>query len=690
MNKENNNYIFEFEKNKLHSTIDSLENFKNTINESLINLYKYEKDSYNLQLYGDLYSRILSNLKKNIDSPYFAKIEYQDDNEKKLETLYIGKVGFTSMDGENEYVIDWRAPISQVYYNGKLGRVSYSALDHEYHGILSLKRQLDIKNRELLNVYDNNDLISNDDFLKPYLTTSADNRLKSIVSTIQKEQDAIIRQPIYKNLVIQGVAGCGKTTVALHRLSYLVYTYEKTIKTNEYLILAPNKIFLNYISEILPDLDVGNTQENTIEEFVKEFAEIKYNFLKKHELFNNLIQENKDTSYLKYKTSLKYLTDIENFIESYIENKILKEIRINNILLLSHQEVLDMYEEINHELSIDLQLNILAKKIATLFQSSKYTQKIINYFNTNISYDISEKHKLIKLIENDCSNYIKKLFQKNKFNIVQIYKYFLNNISTFCDIRFSPDIKKNTLSLIKNKTIGYDDLGAILYLSYRFFDKKQDNIKQVLIDEAQDLSETLYFSLVKVFNNAHFSIFGDLTQGIYEFQAIDNWNSVIIDCFKNNAELIELKKSYRTTIEIMAEANKISGLLNFPKGENVLRHGNPVQHRKLSIIQNDLLDAISELENKNCTSIAIICKDNRELQYCKSLLKHDNIRACDENDTNYYSGKCILDVQTSKGLEFDGVIIFNENSYDKTKSIDIKSLYVAMTRALHELIIFTC
>lgn len=139
----------------------------------------------------------------------------------------------------------------------------------------------------------------------------------------------------------------------------------------------------------------------------------------------------------------------------------------------------------------------------------------------------------------------------------------------------------------------------------------------------------------------------------------------------------------------MDEANKISKLLNFPNGENVLRHGNPVQRKKTSNLQNDLLDAITELENKNCASIAIICKDNIEMQYCKSLLKNNNIRACDENDANYYSGKCILDVQTSKGLEFDGIIIFNENSYDKTKSIDIKSLYVAMTRALHELIIFT-
>ena len=206
MNKDLYENILNQENKKLTATIENLTNFKQEISQSLTNLFKYEKNPDTIKIFSDMYSRILTNLNKNYESPYFAKIEYTDDEEKKLETLYIGKVGFTSLDGENEYVVDWRSPVSQVYYNGRLGRVSYQSLDKTFYGQLSLKRQFDIADKQITKFFDNDDLISNDDFLKPYLTTSADNRLKNIVATIQEEQNKIIRLPIFKNCIVQGVA----------------------------------------------------------------------------------------------------------------------------------------------------------------------------------------------------------------------------------------------------------------------------------------------------------------------------------------------------------------------------------------------------------------------------------------------------------------------------------------------------
>jgi len=682
------NKLLKQENDKLTVTINNLLDFKNEISTSLTNLFKYEKNPDTLTIFSDMYTRILSNLNKNGESPYFAKIQYKDDSESKTETLYIGKVGFTSLDGENEYVIDWRAPISQVYYNGKLGRVTYKSLDKTFTGELSLKRQFDIADKQIVRFFDNDDLISNDDFLKPYLTTSADNRLKSIVSTIQVEQDQIIRQPLFKNIIVQGVAGSGKTTVALHRLSYLVYTYEKKVKTSEYLILAPNKIFLNYISSILPDLDVGNANEQTIEELTIEVSEIPAKFRNKHELFNELIKNKEDYSFLKYKASLKFKDCIDLFVKDYVENQILKSLVINGIELLTKQQVLNMYNEINSSLSISLRLDNLCKKLSSMLSSSEFIRKINYAYQIDSTKSLAEKNKLFNDIEKGYFTQLRKYFCKNRFNILKLYEIFISNSEKYCDSMFAKSIKKHTLNSIKNKNLGYEDLGAILYLTFKFLDVQNKSFKQIIIDEAQDLSELMLYTLHKLFPESNFSIYGDLTQGIYEFQALDSWNNVIIDCFGDNAELIEMNKSYRTTIEIMAEANKISESLGFNKAENVLRHGNPVVRKNIKDIKLDILESIDELKDKGCKSIAIICKNEQELDEYKNILKNTDIKIYNENDIEFNLEPCMLTVQTAKGLEFDGVIVANEKTYDKKNSLDAKSLYVAMTRALHELIIF--
>lgn len=677
-----------YENNKLHNTITNLLQLKNDVTSNLNNLFKYEKNSDTLTLFSDMYSRILKNLEKNIYSPYFAKIKYTDNNENKEETLYIGKVGFSSLDGENEYIIDWRAPISQLYYNSKIGKCSYTSLDNTFYGVLSLKRQFDLKDGNISAFYDHDDLISNDEFLKPYLTTSADNRLKSIVSTIQSEQDCIIRQPLYKNIIVQGVAGSGKTTVALHRLSYLVYTYEKKIKTNQYLIIAPSKIFLNYISSILPDLDVGDAQENTIEELAISLAKLeKYDFLNKHSIYNYLQTTNQDTTFLSFKSSLKFKKCIDAFLQHYTEKKILKDVVIKNVVLMDKSEVKQVFYSINENNDLSSRLDILSKIISTKLRSQTYINKINEACYGKKTITLSEKNLILTKIESGFEKELSKIFSTKQFNIINIYKIFIENINDYCDNDYASDIKKITLENLKNKKLGFEDLGPILYLSYKIFKFDKLNIQHILIDEAQDLGEFVYYSLRKIFNNSYFSIFGDLTQGIYDFQGTNNWQTIVSECFENNAEIIEMKKSYRTTVEIMTEANKISNLLGYSSAENVLRHGASVIHKKIQNRQQDLLDAIKYLNTKSCNTIAIICKNNKELSDCCLLLKDFDIYTYDENDNEFQTGSCIITVQTSKGLEFDGVIIYDKNSYNLSNSLDLKCLYVAETRALHNLII---
>lgn len=677
--------ILSTENTTLQKTIDDLEKLKKEVTDSLNNLYKYEKNSDTLSIFSDMYTRTLKNLNKNLYSPYFAKIKYKDNNEKKIETLYIGKVGFASLDGEEEYIVDWRAPISQLYYNGKVGECSYSSLNQTFYGTMSLKRQFDIKDKQIIDFFDHEDLISNDEFLRPYLTTNADNRLKSIVSTIQSEQDNIIRQPMYKNIIIQGVAGSGKTTVALHRLSYLVYTYEKKIKTNEYLILAPSKIFLKYISSILPDLDVGEAKESTVEDFVKLVSNIPATILNKHSVYNYLLEKNEDYNFLYYKSSLKFKLALDSFLESYIQNNILKPVVIKNVELLNRKEVEDIFHSTNNYLDLTTRIEIMCKILSNKLQTPQYLNKINNaYKNDAISF--SDKNKLITEIEKGYYSKLCKYFLKKPFDILKTYKTFIISIEKHSNENYLPLLKEVTLHNLKNNLVGFEDIGAILYLTYKLINTRYLKFKHIFIDEAQDLGELLLFSLHKIFNDSYFSIFGDLTQGIYEFQGVNNWENVITSCFNNEASLIEMNKSYRTTIEIMNEANCLSKLLGFSPANNVLRHGNDVKYINILDHKKDLLSAISFLSSM-CSSIALICKNDAELRQCQILLQDSDVKMYSENDNCDIYNLCMLTVQTSKGLEFDGVIIFDKNSYDLTNSLDIKCLYVAETRALHNLII---
>ena len=212
------------------------------------------------------YKTKLETLKRTISKPYFARIDFTSDETRKEEECYIGKVGVSDNDN-NLITVDWRAPIASIYYDSNIGEASYLAPEGKIKGTLNLKRQYDIEDK-VLKSYQDVDTVSNDEILKPYLNASADNRLKNIVSTIQSEQNKIIRNPLYNNLIIQGVAGSGKTTVALHRVAYLVYNNRQNIKPEQYLVVGPNKFFINYISNVLPDLDVNNVSQLTYDEII--------------------------------------------------------------------------------------------------------------------------------------------------------------------------------------------------------------------------------------------------------------------------------------------------------------------------------------------------------------------------------------------------------------------------------------
>ena len=615
---------------------------------NLVRLYPNDSEKRleeKLRLESEIES--ITNAKNN---PYFARIDFKSND--TLDKCYIGKLGVSDYDN-NIITVDWRASISSIYYDSNIGICSYEAPEGIINGELLLKRQYTIKNSELID-YNDVDTVSNDELLKPYLGVSANNRLKNIVSTIQSEQNKIIREKLGKNLIVQGVAGSGKTTVALHRIAYLVYNNKELYIPNDYMVIGPNKFFVNYISGILPDLDVNGVSEYTLEEVFEKYVCDKYTI---NNSLDKILSKN-DIS--RYKTSLSLKEDIDKYFDKL---QILPDIdfKIDDKVIISKTIINNMYNELNNNIYISIK-----SKIDRLIL-------LINKY-----YELNKEQITSKLIKNDSSKQIIDTF-KNKFNI-SLKKYFkilnlkINNI--YIDILKEKNIDcKNLL----NNYIDIEDIPALIYIRYKLIgDNIYDNYKHIVIDEAQDYGEFTFYSLNKIFKNSSFSIYGDLAQSLYSYRSINNW-----ECLKdifNNIEILKLDKSYRTTIEIMNEANTINRKLNLTEAIPVIRHGDNVEYTN-----DDLLGIINKLKDKYET-ISIITKTQDESNKLYSILSKDiDINLINSYNLNYDYNINILPSYLSKGLEFDSVVIID--TFDKENIIDLKLLYVSMTRALHKLYI---
>ena len=625
-------------------------------------------------------------LKRHEKDPYFAKLIFTDTNDNEEFMGYIGRVSVGDIQTENdEKIVDWRAPIADLYYNGRVGNSSYVALNKEYNVDLKLKRQIVFKNGEVSSIYDFEDKISNDEFLTPFLTQSADNRLKSIVSTIQEEQNKIIRLPISKNMVVQGVAGSGKTTVALHRLSYLIYNYKKYANADEFLIISPNEIFMSYISSILVDLEADKSNSFSLNKVFEFACGTEFKLLNKHTKYEMLQTKKISTDYLSYKSSKEFAMCIDKFVLDYLNNITNKPLIVKGVKILDALDVLPYFKN-NNDLNLNTLILNASRKIALELEINEDLQ-LKAFSNVNKSNStLTKKYEIKRLIESGNFGYVKNNYNTN-FKLFNIYKEFISSIEKYSDYKELDILKKQTLNDLKNKTLAYEDMSCLLYLYSKltnipYFEK----LKCVFIDEAQDLSYLMFLALRKLFKNAKFSIFGDIAQGIYSYESINSWDE-ILDVV-GNCELMYLDRSYRTSIEIMQEANKTLQKLNFKPANNVVRHGEEVEFNKdcnLELIKNQL-----KVLNEKYNNTAIICKDGKDLEKAIEMLSSLNLIVLDENNLSYNQNQnTILTVQTAKGLEFDSVIIFNEQSY-LDNSLDLKLLYVAKTRALHKLIINGC
>lgn len=644
-------------------------------------------------------------LEKASLNPYFARIDFKAITDSDFKEIYIGRNGI-SKDGK-VLITDWRAPISSLYYDSSTGKTSYKSPTGDVLGEVALKRQYDIENGKLIEYFDV-DLVSSDNLLQKYLNANNDSRLKSIVATIQSEQNDIIRRPIDENVIIQGVAGSGKTTVALHKIAYLVYNYINSVKQSQYLVIGPNPVFIKYIKTVLPDLDVSGVSQLTFEQFAKDYIgeEIEINPSNK-KISASIAGKSNDID--KFKSSMLYKNMLENFFELYLKGIVSKPLKLNDFVVLTEEEMAPIFARALEEQHATLQgrvdatierlIDYVKNNIDSIL--TRYNEYENNLFkNASLEERESLRKKFIKErieIQKNCSATIRKYFAKAVLSPIKLYRLFISMLDDFNIYGYKKinELKKTTMVNIKGNKYDFEDLAALLYLKLRTEPNRQySNIKHTVIDEAQDLGIFNFYVLKKCLPTSTFSIFGDLAQSIYDYRGIDNWDEVNSLIFNNKANIVNFNKSYRTTASIMNVADAISESINLGKSDLVVRQGLPVSFDEAST-SNELVEQIAnkikEYKEKGYKTIAVISKTDLLSRYINDDLRElgiviPNVTEKDDVSLDEFS-VCTISNQLAKGLEFDAVILNNVNDkiYSCDSTLDMKLLYVAVTRALHEL-----
>ncbi|MBQ3079398.1 MAG: UvrD-helicase domain-containing protein [Clostridia bacterium] len=673
-----------------------------------------------------LYFRAVQNVKNlslSEKKPYFTRIQFREDG-KREETYYIGKYGVTESRSLSSVVIDWRAPLANLYYSGQLGRVDYTAPDGRVEGEMTLKRQLEITDGELTSIFDT-DIVSQDAYLQNALNAMSGNRLKEIVTTIQAEQNFVIRHPLKTSLIVQGVAGSGKTTIALHRIAYLLYAFQNQLKSENMLILAPNPLFLNYIAGVLPDLGVDRVMQTTFTQLLRDYLTFPIGKIDTSDRTERVLSEsaserNRITKIARTKGSIKLLQLIDRFLDTYE-----RDFAPEDGLSFGPAEVYSK-EEMDKFLLVDEKPFPMARRVEEFKkQLQKRTNDAARRINTFLLKESDRRAAAIRAQEKDpdvLKERLNRLYESRDrsmkqtteqikpfvkqaisslptLNVKELYplfwKFALKN-TLDCDIKMTAD---HTLSLIfSGKPLENEDLAPLAYIAMRVQELKKFEIRHIVIDEAQDFSPFEFCLLRKMMPAATFTVVGDLMQGIHGWRGLSDWDEIVkTETGLKNAATHQLVTSYRNTVEVMETALRIAKKRP-TKGQTdvkpVVRHGAQTEFIRLDKKDNGakrIFEAVSDYLKLGMHSICVISRTESEAKHLSEKLSVylTAVKLLSVNDQEYGAGVYVAPACSVKGLEFDGVII-EDASDEKYPDDDLNArlLYVCLTRPLHRLMVF--
>lgn len=612
------------------------------------------------------------------ESPYFGRVTFNDLEFDQKDTLYVGRFGVTPEGSYEPVIVDWRAPVASLFYHGSLGEASYTSPDGPIKCDIEGRRQIIVKKGELKGVFDSA-IDVKDDILQMVLSNNSSDKLKDVIMTIQQEQDEIIRKERTSNIVVNGVAGSGKTTIALHRVAYLLYNYRKELE-DKVLILGPNGIFMEYISQVLPSLGEVGVKQETFASFALKEMDSELYIMSFDKYLEEILSEDKEfIEDAKYKNSYEIIEDLDNLVKEMDKDYFhVEDVKYFGDLVISKEEIEEMFNK-HYEYMPLFRRSEKIKRIILSKIKDKRDEKVWE-LNEEIR---KEKEKLTPeelLIEENNLEFRRKLRIREIVKEVMDSRAKLDNWISREDVldiydRFNGNKKEYTIN----------DLAPILYLAIKLEGKKATkDYRHVVIDEAQDYSPLQFKVVRELTGTKYFTVVGDVNQRLIKYSDLAPMMELGKIFDDVNPEIYNLNKSYRSTYEIIEYANKY---LDEDRIIPIVRHGKPVEEIEFhndEELSESIIESLKEFSNEGLESIAIITRDKEELEKVYNLISNKvHLVKFDNEDVLYKGGNVIIPSYFAKGLEFDGVIIV-DNGSSKDENEDLIK-YIMSTRALHRL-----
>lgn len=671
-----------------------------------------EKERFHGKIGDEL--KVLKRMKK---SPYFGRIDFKEHGDDQVEKLYIGISSFLDRQDEDFLVYDWRAPISSLYYDYALGNASYNAVNSEIEGEISLKRQFIIRDGMLKGLFDTGITIG-DEMLQEALGHNASTDMKNIVATIQKEQNRIIREERSKLLLVQGVAGSGKTSAALQRIAYLMYRYREELNPENVVLFSPNPLFTGYIRNVLPELGEANVRQTTFLEYLREGIGEGFTVESPFEQMEYVLTKENSDAYQTRLSSMEYKVtlDFKKLIDIYVEKLRIEGMQFKNIsfrgeILISKEEISEYFYSLDEAIKPVNKMEIVAKWLQSelkqyqrqevkkdwvmekveLLDKEAYLKAYYEAQKLDEDMFVNEEKVLRKAVVRKMFGTLRK--QIENFDFVHVAKNFRLLFSTTRELENTPKnwntICEQTIDDLSNNHLTWEDAAPYLYFKGKLIGDKQERaVRQLLIDEAQDYSSFQFAFIRHLFPYTRMTLLGDINQAIYV--NVTKENPLVPGIQESEHERITLTKSYRSTKQITEFTKAFAPGLEEIEAFNrdgakptLLRLTDPSHSSRVILTER------SAYLEKGHEMIAVICKTVQETERVyKELKEVVPVTQITEETYGFSKGFIVLPVYLAKGIEFDAVIIADGSS-SNYKEKDRTLFYTACTRAMHDLTIIS-
>jgi DNA helicase II / ATP-dependent DNA helicase PcrA len=666
-----------------------------------INLMKQEEKSHQHTL------EQIKKLEKMVESPYFARIDFVYDEFDEKEKIYIGMFSLIDNESMDILIYDWRAPISSMFYEYELGDASFNVQEKTIKGSVKLKRQYNIVKSKLIYMFDSSIKID-DEILQEILSKNADDKMKNIVISIQKEQNKIIRDEDTRVLIVQGAAGSGKTSIALHRIAYLLYRQKDAgLRSKNVAIFSPNQIFNDYISDVLPDLGEENVHQTTFYEYARSYIAPEIKLESVHDQMDFMLSRSKESHQYKLrrnsiadKSSLEFLEVLDNYITMLNDHyEYFEDIKFNKTMVISKGELERLYNHDYKNFTPIKRLQKIRDRVNYLLRplTGPRLKQLMKQVEEGEEQEFNVKQVSRGLLHIELKNLRTNLELMTEVNTFKLFiklfedKKFFRSLSGKLNKTLSPELLEYTAGYLKDNRMYYEDIAPYIYFKGMLEGTLHiADIRHVVIDEAQDYSYLQYQIIKRLFKYASFTILGDVNQAINSYMHTADYSTVSEIFSEYGANVMKLDKSYRSTKEIWQLSEHV--LASSSNKQPINRSGEKpllVKVENNDKMKEYVLQKLQELSKQGMKSIAVICKTAKQCEELHQSIKVDLkfVNLITSESSRLTAGTCIIPCYLAKGLEFDAVIIFDA-SKDSYEGEELRKLmYTMCTRALHKLII---